>query len=467
MIRTIHICYEQIQTNSTRAIAKIVELARNTKCKSIVFFLLLIAMAILIFRLNRPTPWVVDDILKGDGAKNLHTFHQYFEHMWNFYFSWGGRVWGELFAYLFLSIPKRIFDVINTIGYLVFTLLIYINITGRFNLSPSLFLLINFLLFISLPAFGQDILWISGTANYMWSSIIPLAYMVFWRRYLDQESSSLNRIPMLLLTFLLAILTGWSNENVSVGLIFLAVSYTILYKKKYKKIPCFSEVGLFGMLLGTLLLWFAPGNFVRFAAEKHSKSIISIMQNVVHNIAALFDFNSTLLLIVLFIGFMILGHSKRKRLSLIFMVSGILSALAMSVVGGIATRTFLGCVVLMTIAVGILYDDWDGTFSAQKCRIALLICLVMGMYTFYSNARTGINAYANAWNQNLEIIRLEKERGNLDVFVNPITPQNKFCATYGLDDIQPKENNQHWLNRGVARAFGLHTIQSVHVNPQK
>lgn len=467
MVRTIHTCYEQLKTNSARGVEKIVELAGHTRCKSIVFILLLIAMAILMFRLNRPTPWVVDDILKGEGAKNLHTFHQYLEHMWGFYFSWGGRVWGELFAYLFLSIPKRIFDVINTIGYLVFTLLIYINITGKFKPSPSLFLLINFLLFASLPAFGQDILWISGTANYMWSSIIPLAYMAFWRRYLDQESSYLNRIPMLFATFLLAVLTGWSNENVSVGLIFLAVSYMILYRDKYKKIPRFSKVGLLGIFIGTLLLWFAPGNFVRFAAEKHSKSIISIMQNVLHNIAALFDFNSTLLLIVLFVGFITLGHSKRKNLSLIFMLSGILSAIAMSVVGGIATRTFLGCVVLMTISVGILYDDWDDTVSIRKCWIALVICLVMGMHAFYSDARTGIIAYANAWNHNQEIIRLEKERGNLDVFVNPITPQNKFCATYGLDDIKPKEDNQHWLNSGVARAFGLHTIQSVHVNPQK
>lgn len=419
------------------------------------------------FRLNRPTPWVVDDILKGEGAKKLHTFHQYFDHIWGFYFSWGGRIWGELYAYLFLSIPKRIFDIINTIGYLIFTGLIYINITGKLKCSPSLFLLINFLLFVCLPAFGQDILWISGTANYMWASIIPLLYIAFWRKYFDREIHPLNKLSALIPLFLLAVLAGWSNENVSVSLIFVAICYMVIYRSKYGTIPRFARSGLLGLVIGTLLLWLAPGNFARFAAEKHSKSILHMIHNVFHNISVLFDFNSTLLLILLFAVLIILGRSSRKSLSSVFMMSGVLSAVAMSVVGGIYTRTFLGCVVLMIISVGMLYDDWNDTVNVRKCRAVLFICLCLGMHIFYVTARDGINDYANAWNQNLEIIRTEKEKGNLDVYVNPITPKNKFCATYGLDDIKPKDNNQHWLNKGVAHAFGLHTIQSVYVNPQK
>ena len=429
--------------------------------------ILLVVIAILMFRLNRPTPWVVDDIIKGEGAKKLHTFQQYFDHIWGFYFSWGGRIWGELFAYLFLSIPKRVFDIVNTIGYLVFTSLIYINITGKFKCSPSLFLLINFLLFACLPAFGQDILWISGTANYMWASIIPLLYLAFWRRYFDQEIKGLNRIPNLMLLFILAVLSGWANENVSVSLIFLAICYMVIYRNKYGSIPRFATSGLIGLIIGTLLLWLAPGNFVRFAAEKHSKSILQIIHNVFHNISVLFDFNSTLLLILLFTMLIILGRSSKKSLSSAFMMAGVLSAMAMSVVSWIHTRIFLGCVVLMIISVGMLYNDWHDTVNVRKCRVVLFVCLCLGMHIFYVTARDGINDYANAWNQNLEIIRTEKENGNLDIYVNPITPKNKFCATYGLDDIKPKENNQHWLNTGVARAFGLHTIQSVHVNPQK
>ena len=444
---------------------KVVLLSANKRIKISAMIIIFLLMAVFMFNLNRLTPWVVDDILKGDGVRNVHSFSQYIDHIKEFYFTWGGRIWGELFAYLFLSIPKRVFDIINTIGYLVFVSLIYINITGKAKASPSLFLLINFLLFVCLPAFGQDILWISGTANYMWSSIIPLAYMAFWRVYIDKEHPVLNTIPCVLILFVLAVLSGWSNENVSVSLLFLAVSYMWLYHKKYGSVPLFSKTGLLGLMTGTSFLWLAPGNFVRFAAEKHSKSILHMLGNIPHNITALFHFNSTMLLLVIFVLFMLLRKNPRKQLAIILMLAGILASASMSVVGSIESRVFLGSAVLMIISVGLLYDDWRDTLDIRKCRVALLIILLIGMQGFYSEARVAIRDYGIAWNQNLEIIKAEKAKGNLDVYVNPITAKNKFCATYGLDDIQPQEKNQHWLNKGVAKAYGLNTIQSIHVSP--
>ena len=422
---------------------------QNPKWKLFGVLFLAVLMAVLMFRLNHPTPWVVDDILKGEGVKQIHSFKDYFKELWGFYFSWGGRIWGEFFAYLFLSIPKRIFDIINTFGYLVFVGLIYVNITGKMKFSPSLFVLINFLLFACLPAFGQDILWISGTANYMWSSLIPLLYMTFWRFYLHRERNWMNSIPVVIVLMCLGILSGWSNENVSVSLILLAAGYMRLYREKYSMIPRFAKTGIVSLVIGSLILWLAPGNFV------------------FHNIGALFDFESTLLLIISFVLLMFFVKTTRKKVAALFMAAGIMSAVSMSVVGSISGRVFLGCVVLMVIAVGLLYDDWDDTLTIRQCRCFLMIALLLGMNTFYSDARTGIQDYANRWNQNLAIIQMEKEKGNLDVYVNPVTPKNKFCATYGLDDIKPKEENQHWLNKGVAHAFGLHTIQSVHIKTDK
>lgn len=431
----------------------------------ILFFI--VVMAILMFRLNQPTPWVVDDILKSDSVKHFHSARDYFNSLWGFYFNWGGRIWGEFFADLFLSIPKKIFNIINTIGYLVFVGLIYVNITGKIKFSPSLFVLINFLLFACLPAFGQDILWISGTANYMWSSLIPLLYMAFWRFYLHKERRWMNSIPGVIILMCFGILAGWSNEKVSVSLILLAAGYMWLYREKYNIIPRFAKTGVVSLVIGSLLLWLAPGNFVRFATEHHSRSIIHMIGNVFHNIGALFDLESTLLLIIAFVLLMFFIKTTRKKIAALFMAAGVMSAVSMSVVGGISGRVFLGCVVLMVIAVGLLYDEWNDTLTIRKCRCFLMIALLLGMHTLYSDARTGIQDYANRWNQNLAIIQMEKGKGNLDVYVNPVTPKNKFCATYELDDIKPKEENQHWLNKGVAHAFGLHTIQSVHVKTDK
>ena len=149
------------------------------------------------------------------------------------------------------------------------------------------------------------------------------------------------------------------------------------------------------------------------------------------------------------------------------MVGSFLSSIAFGVVGGIHTRVFLGVVVLMCISVGILFDGWENNIRIRKFKFLITVVLLLGTRSFYSTARNGIWDYRWRWEQNLKIIQNEKANGNLDVYVNPVTPKNKFCAAYGLDDIKPKEDNQHWLNRGVAHAFGLHTIQSVKVNSPK
>lgn len=437
----------------------------NKKLEIFFFTVLLILIGVLLFRLNRPTPWVVDDILKGTDVKNLHNVKQWFDHLYHFYFLWGGRIWGELYAYLFLAMPKRIFDYLNTAGYLAFLLLIYVNITGRFKFSPSLLILINFLMFACLPAFGQDILWISGCANYMWASLIPLMFLAFMRFYYNNPQDYFVKMPFCLFFFALGIMAGWSNENVSVSLIVIMVGYMLIFYKSGERPLPFTYAGLVGLVVGAAFLWLAPGNFVRFAAENHSKSIVYMMGKMGHNAVSLFSYESTLLLIVIFLILMIFSKAKNKELSALFMAGSFLASMAFGLVGSIHTRVFLGVVVLMCISVGILFDEWKGDIKIREFKFLITCVLLLGTMSFYSTARNGILDYNWRWEQNLKIIQIEKAKGNLDVYVNPIVPKSKFCATYGLEDIKPEGNNKHWLNQGVARAFGLHTIQSVKVDP--
>lgn len=80
----------------------------------IVYLLSVFAVEVSIYRLNKPTPWVVDDLLKIQASRNIHSVNQLWELAYHFYMWWGGRVWGEIAAQLFLMIPKSIFNKINT-----------------------------------------------------------------------------------------------------------------------------------------------------------------------------------------------------------------------------------------------------------------------------------------------------------------------------------------------------------------
>ena len=116
----------------------------NKKLEFFVTIIVLLGIVIEIYLLNKPTPWVVDDLVKRNGIGDLNQFQGWWIHARRFYLGWGGRVWGELFTLYFLTLPKRIFNYINTIGYLLFILLIYINIIGKWKWSPSIIIFINF-----------------------------------------------------------------------------------------------------------------------------------------------------------------------------------------------------------------------------------------------------------------------------------------------------------------------------------
>lgn len=431
----------------------------------LMFVLSILGTAWIMYILNQKTPWVVDDLLKVQAIPGLIDINSWIKHIEAFYFGWGGRIWGELYALLFLSLPKSIFNIINTIGYLLLVALIYINITGKYFISVSLFLFINFSLWICLPAFGQDILWVSGCANYMWSMLIPLLFLAGWRIYIDKEYKVFSNCFFIIAVFFLGVMAGWANENVSVGIIWILLCFMMTYKIKYRKVPVFSVVGLLGTIIGAGFLILAPGNFVRFAAEHHSKSLLKMARSIVHNIFALVDFNTALLLLIFLFIFLIVGKSKNKALALILMSAAFISSMAFGVTGHIHSRVFFGPVILLIISTGMVYIDCFKNINEKEVilKFSMSILLALGIYFLFTYARNGIKDYGYRNNENIKIIEMEKARGNLDVTVNPITPLNRFCAAYMLDDIQPKENNQHWLNKGVASYYKLHTIQSVHL----
>lgn len=77
----------------------------NKKLEFVVTLLLILGILIEIYLLNKPTPWVSDDLTKSN---DLNYIQGWLNHAKNFYLEWGGRVWGELFTLWFLTIPKRI-----------------------------------------------------------------------------------------------------------------------------------------------------------------------------------------------------------------------------------------------------------------------------------------------------------------------------------------------------------------------
>ena len=78
--------------------------------------------------LNCLTPLLADDyawdLLMGTEI-HINNVNDIVRSMYNYYFTWGGRIGGAFYDQLFMLLGKPIFNICNTIIYIINTLLIY------------------------------------------------------------------------------------------------------------------------------------------------------------------------------------------------------------------------------------------------------------------------------------------------------------------------------------------------------
>lgn len=457
--------------NKSRLLEYCISLYENHRLAFIAVYLVAIFAAVLY--LTWRTPLVADDFWKAESAFSIHSLGDFMAICRHFYMSWGGRIWGEALTWLFLLMPKNIFNVLNSFAYVALVLLLYFNALGRFRLSLGLLVAVNFALLACLPAFGQNILWLNGSANYMWMSLFPLSLLAAFRFYYEGQCKKFNHPVSLFVFFFMGICAGWGIELLSVGLVAVCVGYIVIYREKYGVVPLFSKVSLTGVFVGAALLWLAPGNFVRAAVEHFSPHISTKILRVIRNVLVMGWLDSNLLLCMAFGILCFVVVSSRKTLALIYVVGAMASAASLGVVEPMKTRTYFVPVIFMVAAAGIMYTEMSNEPTTQKIGIAtlrklkafILIFLVAGSIGLFWEAREGVVDYLYQWRETLAIIEEQKAVGNLDVVVNDIPPRNKFCAEWRLSYIH--DDPEFWTNRYIAKYYGLRTIRIAQVKPSQ
>ena len=223
---------------------------------------------------NLLIPLVADDysyafIWNGDGGGNIlynispdlhriNSFHDILLSQWSHYFTWGGRTVAHTLVQLFVWFGKPLFDIANTIVFITLVLLIFklSNISYKSITRLSLmWILIG--IWVCVSDFIGTIIWLTGSCNYLWMSVLQLIFLV---PYLLSLYSNQNISPVLM--FPLGVLAGWSNEIGGFSVLFIAVSIMILMKSK-RTLQNWAITGLAAFIIGYSLLIFAPGNFHR------------------------------------------------------------------------------------------------------------------------------------------------------------------------------------------------------------
>lgn len=231
-------------------------------------FIILSLFLVTFFFLNRLTPFSSDDFVYHyffDGkyyvdasfARILQSPGDICKSLMNHYVAVNGRLAPHFLAFLFSSSDKAVWDMANSVCFLA-TVLILVKLSGCRKKDIPYFCVFLFCLFWLLsPHPGHTFLWMTGSCNYLWSTLITLGflYALFsegWVKY--------AALP-------LALLSGNAMEGISIGLA-AALCGDLLLRRKNRSPFHIAATCLF--LIGVVSNVCAPGTVQRLAEQGDS-----------------------------------------------------------------------------------------------------------------------------------------------------------------------------------------------------
>ena len=424
--------------------------------------IMLLLIFISMLALNFLTPLLADDYSYGLNLANKKLtgiIDIYNYQIWH-YFNWGGRTIAHTFAQTLLMFPKAIFNIVNSIIYTCLVYLIYLH--GKLNRREKnsrnsyLIILIHLILWFIIPVFGQSFIWLIGSCNYLWTTVIVVYFLLLFRKN-EKE----NKWYKIIIMFLIGILAGWTNENTSAGLIVILFSTLIIDKITTKKwnLTKTKVAGIVGSLIGFVLMICAPGNYVRNAAFKDDtfiiikfiKRAIDITGNAEIYILPL------IIAIIILISLKIYHKKKIEKEVTPFILGGFAATYSMVASPQFPERSWTGVIVYLIIALVILVYDFEKIHRIYKF-ILVDLCIILSIIFIgeYLNAARDINNLRNTWNEREKIIE-KSNKNQIFKFYRYETTNNKN-PSYGLSDIG--NDYKVWPNSSIAKYYGIKGIKS-------
>lgn len=216
-----------------------------------IFVVIAAVCAAFFYAFNLQTALIADDynyrFIFGTANQRVEHIFDIIESMRAHYHTMNGRLILHSLTQLFLLWGKPVFNVVNTVGYLLFTGLIYWHCKGTGRHSPALYFGVHLMVWFFIPVYGQTMLWVDGSANYMWGSILRLAALLPLRLHVQAARPAAGSWWWLLLSIPAGVIAGWTNENSGAAFLVI-VGLFLLYNRANKgRIPG-----------GRLACWRAP-----------------------------------------------------------------------------------------------------------------------------------------------------------------------------------------------------------------
>lgn len=406
------------------------KILNNGKAQFILITGALVFFGLLVFILNVKTPFQWDDfrltqIWPNEDGLKVQSFRDILISQYNHYYTWGGRILVHIVAQYLVFIEPLKADILNTLVYLIYVTLIYYHIKGKTKHDFVVFIGVNILVYFLQPVFGETILWLTGSANYLWGTSVILLFMLPYRMY-DAEKPARYTILKCIGMFILGIMAGWTNENTAAAMLFMLVIFVAFYKVKKWRIPSWALAGLAGALAGYFIMILAPGNFMRadLRTGGMTMDLFYLSYRFLTSTQLLFQYLGVINLIGFILLLLFRYNSKNDKsypynifLISLYFIGALVAIYVMLFSPFFPPRAWFGAVTFNIISFGIIFKNLNYSFDMlRKIRLAMFFFgIVVFAFTYYEAIRDVIYI-ENVWKKRNVQVKHQLETGEKTTF---------------------------------------------------
>jgi len=413
--------------------------------------------------------WIYSFVYGSDPPRRLSNVLQIIESQYNHYHIWGGRSVTHSIAQLMLLLKPWLHAIINALAYTAFVYLIYKFCICKRKVNPAVFIVIYIFIWFFQPAFGETLLWTTGSANYLWGTLIIFLFIYPYYKYFRDTDFKLKGSFIPVFFLIAGVLAGWTNENMSVA-VFVMLFSICFYFRKRGILPKWAITGLVGFFIGCIFLLAAPGNYMRLETVNESTYSITVLGILKERLVLLLNLyiHHILPLSVIFAsGIVFLLYQNRGvktkdfkimiSSSFIFFVTAHIAFAAMMASPQFPPRALFGLISLIFLAIGIVYANIDMSHLYIKRLNYIGILFLVIVFSYYYYHRYEVLKYAHeAWTRRYDYIVNQKKVGNLNI---ELKERIIVHPKYYLYDLS--EDPEAWYNRALSRYMGVDSIKIV------
>jgi hypothetical protein len=401
------------------------------------------------------------------------------------YFFWNGRVVGQTLFRLLSTGNQVLVSILNALVFILLVWFVYnLSIYRKSKIINNLgYITIVMALMLSIPVFGQTVLWKAGSGNYLWVVTINLWFIwLFTNKNFLQAGVSFKKIVQALGFIVLGLLAGLSSENTSGGtIVILLVLIYHLYLSNNKKFDIYRLLGLISVLIGYITLISAPGSKIRTLAQ-FGKNYYNT-PFIIRALKGFYQVNLTIKtyyipLVAISILFIVwrYNHENNKSPLLLYGITWVFSgfaiiyALSFSPMGQDGGRPFFGGVIYILIGIFSLAPTNDeflkGEMTTYIKQVAVISLFISSFIVLPNGFYDSIKS-SKAINERYAYIRenAKKARKNKTIIqLSSLTysPQTKYSVNYQLEDI--KNGKDSWPNNLYIDYFNIPGVDAGKLN---